>query len=46
MNKESVRRFFTGLGIAKWERLSKDPYYSHEFDTTIHFPEKHIPIAI
>ena len=43
MYEEKVKEFFRSMRPREWYRLVKDPYHRLEFDTTLHFIEKHLP---
>jgi ubiquinone/menaquinone biosynthesis C-methylase UbiE len=39
-----VREFYTEHVRGEWHRLVKDPYHRLEFDTTMHYLEKYLPV--
>ena len=43
MSDTLVTEFYTGQVRQEWRRLVKDAYHRLEFDTTLHFLEKHLP---
>ena len=43
MTEMRVRDFYTGYVRKEWRRLIRNAYYRLEFDTTLHFLEKHLP---
>jgi len=43
MTENRVREFYTGYVRKEWRRLVQDAYHRLEFETTMHFLEKHLP---
>jgi SAM-dependent methyltransferase len=44
VSKRLVRDFYTRYGAGEWRRLVQDPYHRLEFDTTVHFLKKYLPM--
>lgn len=45
MQTDSIVRDFYKDSSRKWRRLSKDPFHRLEFDTTLRFLRKHLPLS-
>jgi ubiquinone/menaquinone biosynthesis C-methylase UbiE len=43
MTETRVREYYTGYVRKEWRRLVRDAYHRLEFETTLHFLEKHLP---
>jgi SAM-dependent methyltransferase len=43
MYSDRVKRYYTETVRKEWNRLVRGPYFRLEFDTTMHFLEKHLP---
>ena len=43
MTEALVKQYYTGYVRKEWRRLIRDAYHRLEFDTTLHFVEKHFP---
>ena len=41
--KEKVSKHYSQEGIREWRRLFRNPYHRLEFDTTVHFLNRHLP---
>ena len=42
-SKNQIKDYYTGCVRQEWKRLVKDAYHRLEFETTLHFLEKHLP---
>jgi ubiquinone/menaquinone biosynthesis C-methylase UbiE len=38
-----VRRYYSGMGLREWRRLTRDAYHLLELNTTIHYLKKYLP---
>lgn len=43
MTEALVKDYYTPYVRKEWRRLDRDPYHRLEFQTTLHFLEKHLP---
>ena len=43
MTETRVKEYYTGCVRKEWRRLARDAYHQLEFQTTLHFLEKHLP---
>lgn len=43
MKKKPINQYYDKVGPKEWRRLVKDPFHRLEFETTLHFLEKHLP---
>ncbi|MEM3765416.1 MAG: class I SAM-dependent methyltransferase [Candidatus Bathyarchaeia archaeon] len=44
MSEDTVKEYYSKVGLREWRRLVRDPYHRLEFDTTMHFIKKYLPL--